>query len=262
MMKRLRALLRLFAIVLVTLLMILLLLAGSLFCINNSGRRIRLKNFLIKKWAYIISGVMGIKMQVSGIPPKPPFLLVSNHLSYIDIIPFWRYLDTTFIAKNEIRDWPAIGWFASLLGIVFINRKNSRDISRVNKIISKSITIEQGLVFFPEGTSSRGAKVLPFKSSLLHYPAAKDFPVHYASISYHVGQDNEHRAEEEICWWGDMDFASHFWNLLKIKSFEAKLYFGEKPVQYDDRKKLALTLHKHVRTNFIPTDGSHKFIES
>lgn len=261
-MKSLRALLRLFAIVLGTLLMILLLLAGSLFCINNNGRRIRLKNFLIQKWAWLTAKIMGIKIYVSGHPPKPPFLLVSNHLSYVDIIPFWQYLHTTFIAKNDIKDWPVIGWMANLLGIVFINRKNSRDISRVNKIIAQSITMEQGLVFFPEGTSSRGAKVLPFKSSLLHYPAAKDFPVHYASISYHVSQENEYRAEEEICWWGDMDFTSHFWNLLKIKSFEAKLYFGEKPVQYDDRKKLALTLHKHVRTNFIPTDGSRESIES
>lgn len=236
--------------------MIVSLLAGSLFCLNNPERKIRLKNYLIQKWAWIVSGIMGITLDVSGTPPRPPFLLVSNHLSYVDIIPFWRTLHTTFIAKNEIQEWPLIGLFARLLGIVFIDRQNNRDLSRVNRIIAKSITMEQGLVFFPEGTSSRGHKVLPFKSSLLHYPAAKDFPVHYASISYHVEKDTEHRAEEEICWWGDMEFTSHFWNLLKIKSFETRLHFGEEPVQHEDRKKLALSLHQEVKTNFTATDRS------
>lgn len=261
-MKSLRASLRLVGIVLATLLMIILLIAGFPFCINNSKRKTRLKNYLIQKWAYGVTKIMGITIRVTGVPPRPPFLLVSNHLSYVDIIPFWRYLPTTFIAKNEIQDWPAIGWMARLLGIVFINRQNNRDLSRVNRIIAKSITSEQGLVFFPEGTSSRGAKVLPFKSSLLHYPAARDFPVHYASISYHIEEDNEHRAGKEICWWGDMDFASHFWNLLHIKSFEAKLHFGQNPVQYNDRKKLALTLHKKIKTNFTVTDRSSVTTES
>lgn len=255
-MKTLRALFRLVAIIVLTLCAILLLILGTPFCFRNDTKKVQLKNAIMGSWAAAVAGVMGISINITGRAPKPPFLLVSNHLSYIDIIPFWYALDTTFIAKSEINQWPVIGKIANLLGIVFINRQKNRDLTRVNKVIESNVHSAQGLILFPEGTSSRGKRVLPFKSSLLQNPADKEWPVYYASLRYQLPKDTNHKAWKEICWWGDMQFTPHFWNLLHIKSFHINVHFADEPVRAENRKELAKTLHQNVQKIFVPTDQS------
>lgn len=207
---------------------------------------------LIGLWAAAMARVIGLKMEIEGPLPEPPFILVSNHLSYIDILPYWKNLNTTFIAKNEIRAWPLIGSVADLLGIIFIDRADNRDIRRVNELIRSHLGARQGIVFFPEGTSTRGEKVLPFNSPLLFYPALHHTPVHHACISYRVESGEEFEAWKDVCWWGEADFFPHFWNLLKIKSFTVTVRFGAEPVKSKDRKALAKKLYKCVETNFAP----------
>lgn len=253
-MDTLRAFFRLLAIIGITLLAVLLLILGTPFCLGDNNRKVRLKNFIMNYWAMLVARVMGISITITGSVPQPPFLLVSNHLSYVDIIPFWYTLKTTFIAKSEINKWPVIGRVASLLGIVFINREKNRDLNRVNKVIEENLSSTQGLILFPEGTSSRGKRVLPFKSSLLQNPAQQEWPVHHASLRYELPPNSPHKAWKEICWWGDMEFAPHFWNMLHIKSFKIYVQFGGEPVKKSNRKELANTLHQKVQEHFKPTN--------
>lgn len=252
-MENIRATIRLCSFVLLTVFIVALFGAGLLFCIENKERRVRWKNYLISRWASLAARIIGLKIKIHGPGPKPPFFLVSNHLSYLDILPFWAVLKTTFVAKSEINRWPFIGQAADLLGIIFINRENIRDISRVNTLIEEEIGKDQGVILFPEGTSSKGRRVLPFKSSLLFYPSARNVAVHHASVSYEVLGDGEHKAWKEVCWWGDMDFISHFWNLLKIKSKAVSVHFGEVPEIRKSRKELARSLQQKVEETFKPT---------
>lgn len=208
------------------------------------------KNLVVKRWAVFTALILGIKINAKGKPPQPPFFLVSNHLSYIDVIPLWLYLDTTFIAKSEVRSWPFFGLATRIIGVLFINRELKRDVHRMNQRISEAISDEQGIVLFPEGTSTEGEKVLPFNTSLLQYPADSKMPVRYASISY-TSFDPSRPARQHICWWGDMPFFSHFWELLKMPGFEANIQFGEREIIDENRKKLAQELHKAVSEQFI-----------
>ena len=208
---------------------------------------------MVRIWAVAVSRLMGIRFRIEGAPPDPPFFLVSNHLSYVDILPYFIYLDCVFIAKSEIRSWPLIGKMAASVGVIFIDRELKRDVRRVNRLIASNITEKVGVVLFPEGTSTGGDRVKEFKSALLRFAAQNDFPVSYASIRYWTGDPGK-SPSEWICWWGDMTFADHFFNMLKLKSFDTIVTFGDNRVSDTDRKKLARKLHQLVNQQFLPTE--------
>lgn len=252
MIDNLRASIRLVLFFLVSLLTVLSAAAGN-FVVGwlKPSLAVRWKNISIGMWARITAGLIGLSITKKGTPPEPPFFLVSNHLSYIDVIPLWYYLEATFVAKSDVKSWPFFGWGTQILGVLFIDRESMRDTHRTNKQIRKTISGQQGVILFPEGTSTKGDRVLPFNAPLLQYPAQSQMPVHAAALTYR----SEHErwpAHRSICWWGDMTFFGHFWDLLKMPGFEVEITFSEQTVVENDRKKLADRLHKVVAGNFDP----------
>jgi 1-acyl-sn-glycerol-3-phosphate acyltransferase len=111
---------------------------------------------------------------------------------------------------------------------IFIDRKNHRDILRAGEEIIKKLNDGEGVIVFPEGTSSKGEEVLKFNSSFFEFPARLDFPVHYASITHQT--PNDHPPANTVCWWGDDNRAylesspntkiqsnRHFWRTTSLK---------------------------------------------
>lgn len=196
----------------------------------------------------------GMRITVQGRPPHRPFLLVANHLSYVDVLLIRRVVRTRFIAKSEVAKWPLFGALASLTGTLFVQRRNKRDLKRINELMRDLWNSGDGLVFFPEGTSSAGATVRPFHAGLLAYPALQGHPVHAAAIHYHGTP--ERPAATHVCWWGDMTFADHLYGLLRMRHFEATLTFAPHPLNSPSRKELAAALHEQVSAVFRPVDGS------
>lgn len=235
--------------------MIALAIGKFVLLIFDNRWQIILKNKIIGAWAHVISLVLGLEITTKGTPPKPPFFLVSNHLSYIDPLLFWYNTDATFVAKSEVKSWPFFGQATRLLGVLFINRQLRKDVHRMNKRISATISEEQGVILFPEGTSTRGEDVKSFNPPLLKYPTEARLPVSFCSISYQAPEPWQ--AHLDVCWWGDMPFFSHFWNLLKMPGFKATLVFGDETITASDRKHLARKLHKAVSQNFNPVIEKH-----
>lgn len=212
------------------------------------------KRKVVKVFAKAVVRITGMRIEVSGQPPEPPFFMVTNHLSYMDVIPLWLYTAGTFVAKSEIKSWPFFGFAAKSTGILFIDREKRNDIVRVNSILKNAMNDYQGIILFPEGTTTEGDKVLPFHAPLLQFPASNNMPVFFASLTYTTGQPDK-PASEYICWWGDMTFFRHFFLLLTLKSFTVHLVFGEQSVEHPDRKMLARILHQKVEGNFNPVDS-------
>lgn len=209
------------------------------------------RNFILSIWSAGVCRILNLHIRTRGTPPDPPFFLVSNHLSYTDIFAYYRTLRCTFIAKQEVRFWPVIGFITKTMGVIFVNRKRKRDITRVNNLVSVGINRDQGIVLFPEGRTSSGKEVLPFRSSLLEHPASAGFPVHYASIYYQTSTD-EDPAYLSVCWWGNDSFFRHFYKLATLGRIDCTLTFGSQTVQHEDRKQLAKQLHQKMSRQFQP----------
>lgn len=218
------------------------------------------RGYLLNYWGKFICVIMGVKFDIRGPIPEPPFLLVSNHLSYADVFVLFSQLRCLFVAKSDVKHWPLIGFIVKTCGILFIDRQRKRDITRVNNNISKNINRNQGIIIFPEGTTSPGMEVLRFRAPLLEYPASTGFPVSYVALSYETPETDE-PAYKSVCWWDDTPFFVHFFNLLKLRSITCKMNFGYESVIDNDRKALTSKLHEAVSNELEQTIHPEKFIE-
>jgi 1-acyl-sn-glycerol-3-phosphate acyltransferase len=219
----------------------------------KAGRNVRRRwrKIVFRAWGRSLAAILGMRVKVKGEPPLPPFFLVSNHLSYMDIIAYAACLDCVFISRGDVANWPGIGILARSIGTIFINREKMLDIPRVIGEINDALDDGLGVILFPEGTSGAGNRVLPFHPSLLDPAAKANYPVSFASIRYRT-QPDEPPAYMAVSWWGDMTFAPHFMELLKLSRFDAFITFGTHAIRSDDRKALAKSLWAAVNDQFTP----------
>jgi len=170
-------------------------------------------------------------------------LLVSNHLSYLDILVFSSLAPCVFVSKKEVRSWPLYGWLARLGGTVFVDRKCSADAYRANLSMARALSEGSVVVLFPEGTSSDGSAVLPFRTALLEAAVSSREPVCSAHISYAV---EEGSVETEICYWGTMTFFPHLLRLMSLRGIRAQVRFAAEAQRFEDRKIAALATRELV----------------
>lgn len=243
---------RVLALLGLTVLASLAILLGFVFLLAKPVWRQSYRAHCVSLWARSCATVMGMRLRVQGQPPSCPFILVSNHLSYVDIIAYFAVLPCRFVAKSEVRSWPLLGQMAQVGGTLFVNRRRKRDLLRVNERMQTALLHKSGLVFFPEGTSTSGATILPFKPALLDHAARAHVPVSVATLHYR-SHDSHHPAHLRVCWWGDMTFAGHFPGLLALPGFDAHIQFSPQTIQSDDRKELAQKAWQSAIQVFTPT---------
>ena len=193
-------------------------------------------------WCRFACGVLGIRIRTHGSMPSSG-LLVSNHLSYLDIIVLSSIRPCVFVAKRDVARWPLFGWLAHAAGTIFVDRE--RKFSSPNAVngIRDAITSGSVVVLFPEGTSSDGSTVLPFKSALLESAAQLRSPIAAASIGYALDDGS---VGEEVCYWRDMTLVPHLLNLLCKREIRANYSFSPAKVRAGNRKEIAHELRDEI----------------
>lgn len=186
--------------------------------------------------------IFGGSVKVFGEIPTSG-LLVSNHLSYLDIVVICSVAPTVFVSKAEVRRWPVFGLLAKMGGTIFIQRERRMDVGEANREIQTALDAGQLLAVFPEGTSSNGETILPFRASLLEPALRGGYEISIACLQYELDDGDP---KTEVCYWGDHSFFPHLLNLLGKKSIRAKLRFGKFTCTTGDRKELAKQLHAAV----------------
>jgi 1-acyl-sn-glycerol-3-phosphate acyltransferase len=250
-MRRLRAIIRTFVFCTATAGLYSVWLCGVPFALLSTRATLSWRKVCVRTWARATAAVCGLRLEVQGAPPRGAFFLVTNHLSYMDIVALAACTDCVFIAKSEVARWPALGLLARCAGTIFVKRNSRRSLPTTLAQIERAFAQGLGVVLFAEGTSTGGAHVSPFKSSLLELAAQRRTPVHYASVSYRTPR-GEAPARASVCWWGDMTFPRHLFELFQLSEFAARVSFGARPIQAADRKALAQALWSAVNAQFIP----------
>jgi len=212
-----------------------------------------LRNRVFRFWARSLCRLFGMKVRVEGEPPRGRFFLISNHVSYVDITLLASHVDIAFVAKSDLRQWPALGRIFQAADTIFIDRSRKRDVVRVMDLVGREIDRGLGVLVFPEGTSGKGDEILPFKASLLEFACNRELPVHWATVHYRTPQGHP-PAQQSVCWWGDEGFLPHFKRLIVLPSFEAVVRFGNEPVASENRKDLAVSLRSRMLESFVPMD--------
>lgn len=232
------------------LLFLLWLLTRSLRLVSRS-LALRSHFWVVRLWGRLCCRIMGVRVHFEGRPPEPPYFLVANHLSYLDIVVLYSEVEGYFLAKSEVASWPVLGWLASTTGTLYVNRSRKSDLKRVVPLVQERMSSGHGVIIFPEGTSTRGSAIERFKPSLFEVPVQTGHPVRTAALSYRTPEGTPH-PELSVCWWGDMGFAEHALCLLTMPSIEAHVRFGDEPLLGEDRKELAQRAQDAVAALFEP----------
>jgi 1-acyl-sn-glycerol-3-phosphate acyltransferase len=202
-------------------------------------------------WA-VCTRLMGVRVRVIGEQSRAAggrsVVFVSNHTSWVDIPVVGGVLDGCFVAKGEVAGWPLIGTIARLGRTVFVSRQRVTT-GRERDVMRQVLDRGDNLILFPEGTSSDGCRVLPFRSSFLAVAeAGRDIDpsrvplIQPVSVVYdRLGGLPIGRASRPVfAWYGDMDIGSHFWRLAQNVGLRATvlLHVPIDPLRYPDRKAL------------------------
>ena len=193
----------------------------------------------------MMAHLFGIRVRVVGTPPKGATLLLANHTSWLDIVTFSAAAPLSFIAKSEVNGWPFFGTLARLQRTVFVTRARRSETGQARDAIADRLKEGDVLVLFPEGTSSDGNMVLPFKSALLSasealLPNGSRVPIQPVSSAY-VAREGIPMGRENrplYAWYGDMELVPHLWEALRAGPLDVVMQFHE-PLPPMDRKELA-----------------------
>ena len=198
--------------------------------------------------------ILGMGRAVHGAPMPAHGAIVANHASWLDIFALNASKRIYFVSKAEVAGWPGIGWLARATGTVFIARR-AADAKAQQKVFEDRLTAGHKLLFFPEGTSTDGLRVLTFKSTLFAaffsdgMPA--DMAVQPVSVSYHSGEPEE---PSFYGWWGDMDFGAHLLKVLAARRQGRVIVRYHAPIPLSDvasRKELAARCEREVRAGLV-----------
>jgi len=197
---------------------------------------------VLHRWSRKTLPRMGIRFEVTGSPAFAG-LIASNHLSYLDILIYSAIAPCAFVAKREVRTWPAVGWIATLAGTIYVDRSRRSETHSIQPEIQSALAAGLRLFLFPEGTSSDGSHVLSFHSSLFQPAVDLQVSVSAACIEYAIPDGIP---GVEACYFGTMKLFPHLLNLLGKHSVMARVNFSSNSFLFNDRKEASLRMHEEV----------------
>jgi 1-acyl-sn-glycerol-3-phosphate acyltransferase len=221
---------------------------------------LRLQRSIPHFYHRILCTLIGVRIrEVGRRSTASPALILSNHVSWLDICVISALTPVVFVAKSEVAGWPVFGWLAKLQRTIFINRRARHQTGAATREIAGRLLGGDAVVLFAEGTSSDGIRVLPFRSSLVgavhhalgnstHHSHITVQPMSLAYVRF-GGVPIGRALRERVAWYGDADLIPHLFHVLSSGAVDVTVSWGE-AVAYDmsaDRKAIARDAEKSVR---------------
>lgn len=201
---------------------------------------------MVMLWSAQLLERLGVRLEVQGqVHASGPLLLVANHISWVDIAVIHATCFCRFVSKADVHHWPVIGFLATQVGTLFIERQSRRDAMRVVHQMAASLQAGDVLAIFPEGTTSDGAGLLPFHGNLLQAAIAADTPVQPVAISFVDGVTG--RISTAAAYVGDDVLLGAIWRTLRARDLTVRVRLG--PLQRNagqDRRAWAAQLREQI----------------
>jgi lyso-ornithine lipid O-acyltransferase len=212
---------------------------------------------LSRSFIFLMRMILNMKVTVIGDEghlERGGYVIISNHVSYVDGIVLGSIFPVVFVSKREVKNWPIIGQWVTLCGTIFINRQRKGLVALLVAEISRKLKQESNILLFPEGTSTNGERMLPFQTAPLAAPLRNRSIIVPVTVTYKSVDDQAVSAANRdlIYWYGDMDFFTHFWKLLSLRSVDVIVTIQPRIecFRYQDtsagRKKLAADCYNRV----------------
>ena len=192
----------------------------------------------VRHWCKQLLDIFDMRLSIIGAERLEDayYLMAANHISWIDIHVINAFKPHYFVAKSEVASWPIFGWMAKQLGTLFIERGKPNSIRNMVQEIASQLN-QKAICIFPEGTSTDGKQVAPFKSNLFEAAIVANVPVYTLAIQYfdlHTGKKTTAPA-----FIGDMGLLDSIWNLICSPPICAEIRISVKLPALNDRKALA-----------------------
>jgi 1-acyl-sn-glycerol-3-phosphate acyltransferase len=221
---------------------------------------LRLQRSIPHLYHRVLCALIGVRIREVGVrSTASPALILSNHVSWLDICVISALSPVVFVAKSEVAGWPVFGWLAKLQRTIFINRQARHQTGAATSEIAGRLLGGDAVVLFAEGTSSDGIRVLPFRSALVgavhhalgnstHHTSIIVQPMSLAYVGF-GGVPMGRALRQRVAWYGDADLMPHLARVLASGAVDVTVSWGE-AVAYDmsaDRKAIARAAEKSVR---------------
>ena len=212
---------------------------------------------LNRNYTLLLRLILNIKVTIAGDEgqlERGGYVIIANHVSYVDGIVLGSIFPIVFVSKREVKKWPIVGQWNVLCGTIFINRQRKNEVGALVREMTRKLRQEANILLFPEGTSTNGEKMLPFQTVPLAAPLRSRSIIVPVTLAYTTIDEQPVTAvnRDFVYWYGDMDFVTHFWNLLGRRGVEVLVTLQPKIecFRYADnsagRKKLAEDCYNRV----------------
>jgi 1-acyl-sn-glycerol-3-phosphate acyltransferase len=212
---------------------------------------------LNRNFTLLVRLILKIKVTVTGDEgqlERGGYVIVANHVSYVDGIVLGSIFPILFVSKREVKNWPIVGQWNVLCGTIFVNRQRKGLVGLLIRQLTQKLRQEANILLFPEGTSTNGEKMLPFQTVPLAAPLRARSIIAPVTVTYRsIDEQPVTAANRDLLYWhGDMEFVSHFWRLLELRSVEVLVTIQPKiecfcyPDTSAGRKKLARDCYNSV----------------
>lgn len=175
-----------------------------------------------RRWLSDLLGILGVSLEIRGVPAPGPVMFVSNHVSWLDIPVLGAQTELCFLSKAEVRDWPLIGQLAAAAGTLFIHRGGGESGRKAGEIAAH-LRAGRRILVFPEGTTTDGSGLRRFFPQLFQAPLDVGVAVQPVTLRY---LDDTGGLDREAAFIGDDAFHTHLWTLLRRPGIRVRLDFG------------------------------------
>lgn len=218
--------------------------------LDEAGRHAR-----IRWWSRKLLAVLGVELRVEGVSPRPgASLLVSNHVSWLDIIALHSVVpQARFVSKSDVRHWPVVGALVTGAGTLYIERERKRDAMRVIHDMATAMRAGQTVAVFPEGTTSPGRSLLPFHANLLQAAIAEGVPIQPAVLRF---SDPGHPVSPAAEYVGETTLGQSLWSIARARGLAAHVeLLPPQGSEHADRRRLAEAVRRQIGARLREAQG-------